>query len=325
MTRGLRCLAPPGRFRIASPILFDVNPARGTGLWIEGAGCARTVFAYVGATGPAFRLGTDTLVSMRGDNFYTVLSGVGFSGDVAGPLVQLGRDDFADAINGLELNQVCVNNARTTPSAEGVRVNSVVTSRLWMSVSMNYGGTACVLRGPSMTTFQGSCSGGDVGIAMTGDGYMFGNVFLNMDLEVNLRDVVINGPNTRRNTFLGGQYDFQIRSGPCAIDADAGASNVFENANVVGQAALCNATGVVLRGAGYGLTTPPMPPGNGTPIVNTTGQVVAVSIWGGTVQYVCVNGSCPTNPVLTSLTLAPGDAIGLAYTAAPVWLWRALP
>jgi hypothetical protein len=320
--QGKRCRAPAGTYLVASSVLFDVDPAQGHGVWIEGDGCARTIFQYTGSAAPGFRLGTDALVQGRGDNFYSVIQGIGFSGSVDGPLVQLGRDDFADSINGLQMDQVCINNARKTPSAVGVRVNSVVTSRLWMSVSMDYSGTACELRSPNMTTFQGSCSGGDIGILFTSSGTMLGNVFLNMDLEVNSRDVVLAGSKTVRNTFIGGQFDYQIRNGPCAIDAYDGESTTFENPNIAGATALCGVNGVVLRGQ-FAIATPPLP-GSDVDLENRAAQAVEVTVWNGRVEYICVNGSCVTALASNTVILNPEDRIRIRYSSAPSWRWRTI-
>lgn len=65
------------------------------------------------------------------------------------------------------------------------------------------------------------------------------------------------------------------------------------------------------------VTTPAMP-GTTVPVTNPTGQEIAVTVTGGTVSAMTVNGNAVTSP----FALPPLGAVVLTYSAAPTWLWQ---
>ena len=80
-------------------------------------------------------------------------------------------------------------------------------------------------------------------------------------------------------------------------------------------------SGVVIRDRA-GVSTPAFP-SSGNTVVNTTGRLLSVMIWGGTVVYDIINGVhigvTDANP--RTYLVSPGGAIGANYSSAPTWLW----
>jgi len=79
----------------------------------------------------------------------------------------------------------------------------------------------------------------------------FGNINHAVDLEVDGKSVVIDatggGSAPQKNTWIGGQVSYVT----CAIDAQAGNYNVFENENLGGVNDFCGTTGISFIGPGY--------------------------------------------------------------------------
>src|SRR5579875_1168113 len=66
--------------------------------------------------------------------------------------------------------------------------------------------------------------------------------------------------------------------------------------------------------------TTPTVPATGTAVTNTNAYPVQVSITGGTVTAVTVNGKS-TGLTSGSFVVPPGGTISMTYTAAPTWVW----
>ncbi len=68
----------------------------------------------------------------------------------------------------------------------------------------------------------------------------------------------------------------------------------------------------------------PAVPSSGTALTNITYARCAVYLTGGTVTEIAINGTA-TGLTSGMVLLAPGDTITLTYSAAPTWVWLALP
>lgn len=66
--------------------------------------------------------------------------------------------------------------------------------------------------------------------------------------------------------------------------------------------------------------TPPVIPASNTPVVNDKGASCVVTVVGGTVSQILVNGTF-FGQTSGDVTLSPNDSITLIYTVAPTWTW----
>jgi len=166
---------------------------------------------------------------------------------------------------------------------------------------------------------MGSFSGADIGLHLT-DGYIFGNVFEALDIEVVNTAVRIDSAKAERNSIIGGQFVAMT-----GLDFTAGGANVVDNPNISpyrGGTAVAGTTGLLLRQPGAGVATPGVPP-SGSAVANATGRAVLVQVFGGTVSRILVGGS--TYPVSQgSVLLPPNETIRLIYGSPPSWEWRPL-
>jgi Pectate lyase superfamily protein len=311
---------PQGRYIITQGLFWNVEPAASAGVKIYGDGAKRSVLVinnYLGIGCPA-----------QCNAFYSSFSDFG----IQAYGVILGVDNIwgngVDALNGYEFRNLDIEGAGSAIGAPAALwVNGVYSSN-FSNVSVNYHGSgdALLLNKAAFNTFQGAFGQAHRGVHLTqiysGDA-VYGNVFLNLDLETDDYDVVIDSPNAATNTFVGGQYAW---FNGAAIDAPAGVSNIFLNPNWAPsegypQSPLTkNTTGINIHAPRYGMTTPPLPK-SGIGYVNSTGQTAMVTIYGGAVSEVCINATCLAPISGGSFLLPPGDTIGLQYTNTPGWLW----
>lgn len=68
------------------------------------------------------------------------------------------------------------------------------------------------------------------------------------------------------------------------------------------------------------LPQPPVPASTVT-YTNSTGQTAYVTVIGGTVTHVTVNGTDRATSSPANVMLPAGESISLTYSAAPVWAW----
>lgn len=64
----------------------------------------------------------------------------------------------------------------------------------------------------------------------------------------------------------------------------------------------------------------PAVPATTVPVVNNTGQYVAVAVIGGTMTNVSINGAT-AGAGAGNYSLPPGGSIAMTYTVAPTWAW----
>jgi hypothetical protein len=76
---------------------------------------------------------------------------------------------------------------------------------------------------------------------------------------------------------------------------------------------------------GVSIASPPAVPATGVNATNTTGGPVAVTIVGGTVTQVAVNGAtilAGTSLAGSVVAVPAGGTINVTYSAAPTWTWK---
>lgn len=148
--------------------------------------------------------------------FYIGFKGIRVVGNVTnGQLMTIGKGDFSDAFNSIDLD-VVVNNAGTG-TAKGLVLNYVLQSQLRWVVNGNASGRPISMGGSGPNSIYAvwmrqvqfcniSAACGNVGNALLmGDGFIYGNTFDGtLDIEEVDTGVEITGANVTDNRFLGG-------------------------------------------------------------------------------------------------------------------------
>lgn len=332
---GHDCFVPPGRFRFEHDLVLDFAANRDGGVHFHGSGQNASLFVF--ATGQGMKV-----VDTRGEGiFYGSFDNFGVLADhPSGAALELGRPDFADALNGFAFRDVFVKNIAGTANSQGLALNEVYSS-VFSNVTTSagcrdencpQGGDALVLRQAAFDTFQGSFSDAHIGVHLTG-GYNFGNVFQALDEEVNFIDLVIDSASSRYNTFVGGQWHWYQGPGHAqSVQTTAGLSNVIDNVNFSGPEPIGATVGLSIRGSLPNLVRTPAFPASGMPIGNATGRTIAVQVFNmpsGSIfcfqnrAAVCI---APTNAGgIVTLPFRPDDQIKLTYSApGGAWVWTEL-
>jgi len=68
----------------------------------------------------------------------------------------------------------------------------------------------------------------------------------------------------------------------------------------------------------------PAVPASTVAVTNTTGQTVSVTVIGGTVTHITVNGTDQATSTNFTATVAAGQTIAITYSVAPAWYWSVL-
>jgi hypothetical protein len=313
---------PPGVCVARAPLVWDLS-ARLSGVRVNGASQGQSVLDL-----RAVKTGTPLLVTAAGGMFYSHFADFTVLTDIAGPGAQLGRPALTDAMNGFTLTQMEFKNAANADGAVALQVNgcfncdfqTVTTNTGGGSTSGGGNGVSLQVRYAAFSRFMGSFSNAGTGLHLTG-GYVFGNVFEALDIEVTGTAVRIDSPQAARNSFIGGQF-----AGVTGLDFVAGSSNVVSNANIVpyrGGVAVAGTAGLWLQQPGTGVATPPVP-ASGSAVPNATGRLVMVLVFGGAVSRIAVGGSA--YPIAQgSVLVRPGESVSLVYTSPPSWEWRPVP
>jgi len=147
--------------------------------------------------------------------------------------------------------------------------------------------------------------------------------------------------NTTYNTIIGGKYydDQTTPTQKYGIFEDTGADNniITYISNLSGNiSGMINKVGdntIVLNNVGYnpvgyfGGVSPspsnPSVPTSGTAYTNSYGYPCLVSVYGGTVTDIALDG-VSTGQTSGTFTVPPGGTITLTYSAAPSWKWYGL-
>jgi hypothetical protein len=255
ISQKLPLYAQAGTYKLSSQQTVNLISVKTVGLSIfcDGPQLTRFVFDNSVASPNLQFIGDDSNPATVDNIFYLWVQGCGFRGNTNGTIVQVGRQNFNDAINETQFVNVAVQNASTGGSAIALQLNFVLNS--FMNVVANAG--APTPGGPPWTglgfaaldcrqclfnNFFGSYSIGYAGVALR-DGSNYGNVFHAIDDEVTTAAVWILNANSTHNTFLGGQFALSSQG----INAVNGSDNKFLNPHFLGNTAdTTSLTGVTI-------------------------------------------------------------------------------
>ena len=323
---------PAGVYRVSSQLVWNLQSVAAKGVNVFGDGRIASIIKFdAGVTSPNWDIvGNDTpgepgIAYARFEDF-------GVQGNTSGELMTFGRDDYNDAMNEFQLNNIYVQNYNTTNTAVALKLNYFLNGLV--NVAANGGGfNVATLTGSGfaallcnqcvMNTFMGTFGDDGNGIVFA-NGYSYTNTFLNVDTEGNTTDINISSANASDNTFVGGQ----IATATYGIYGSAGSSNKFINVNNAisgaGTNFLPSATGVWLESPNINTVATPGMPGSGTAVTNNSGEMVEVAINSGTVSSVKRNVAQLFTTTNVTVILEPGDSITLTYSTAPSWNWSPL-
>ncbi|HEV2268706.1 MAG TPA: hypothetical protein VGR92_04540 [Steroidobacteraceae bacterium] len=319
---------PAGIYRSASQQVWNLHAIASKGINVFGDGRTASVIKFdAGVAYPNWEIvGNDT----AGESIdYSRFEDFEVVGSTSGALMQFGRDDFNDAMNEFQLNNLLIWNQSTAGTAVALKLNYFLNGLV--NVDANGGGfdtgtntgsgyAALYCNQCLMNTFMGSYGIDGNGIYLS-QGFNVTNTFLNTDTEANTSDIRIDSANAVSNTWVGGQ----ISLATYGINATNGSGNIFINVNNAitgaGTTFMPNAVGVWLETPNYNHVSTPSVPASGTAYSNTTGQVVEVTMNAGSVSYVQRNGVGLFTHSDVTVILEPGDTITLTYTSAPGWIW----
>jgi hypothetical protein len=320
---------PAGVYRVSSQLVWNLQSVAAKGINVFGDGRLASVIKFdTGVTSPNWDIvGNDT--PGEAGIAYSRFEDFGVQGNTSGELMTFGRDDYNDAMNEFQLNNIYVQNFNTTNTAIALKLNyflnglvNVAANGGGFNTSTNTGsGFAALLCNQCvMNTFMGTFGDDGNGIVLA-NGYSYTNTFLNTDTEGNTIDINISSAHAIGNTWVGGQ----IATATYGIYASNGSGNKFINVNNAisgaGTSFMPSAVGVWLDTPNYNNVSTPGVPASGTAYTNTTGQVAMVAISGGTVSLVKRNGVALFSTTNVTVILEPGDSITLTYSAAPAWAW----
>lgn len=317
---------PAGVYRASSQLVWNLQSVAAKGINVFGDGRIASIIKFdAGVTSPNWDIVGDDTPSEAGIA-YARFEDFGVQGNTSGELMTFGRDDYNDAMNEFQLNNIYVQNFSTANTAVALKLNYFLNGLV--NVAANGGGfnvntltgsgfAALLCNQCVMSTFMGTFGDDGNGIVFA-NGYSYTNTFLNVDTEGNTVDINISSANATDNTFVGGQ----IATATYGIYGSNGSSNKFINVNAAGVTTfLPSTTGVWLETPNINNVSTPGMPASGTAVTNSTGQVAEVSISGGTVTLVKRNSATLFTTTNVTVILEPGDTITLNYSAAPGWTW----
>ena len=321
---------PAGVYRASSQLVWEFTTVGSgvNGINVFGDGRQASIIKFDnGVASPNWQIiGEDVAGFFVG---YSRFENFGIVGNTSGELMTFGRDDYNDALNEFQLNNLYLQNFNQTSTAIALKLNYFVNGLVNvvadgggfnLSTNQGYGFAALLCNQCVFSTFMGSFGNSANGIVLA-NGYSYANTFLNTDTEANTSDIQITSPHAINNTWIGGQ----ISLAEYGINASNGSSNIFINPNNAitgaGTTFMPASTGVWLETPNYNHVSTPSVPASGTTYPNTTAQVVEVTINAGAVSLVQRNGVGLFTHSDVTVTLEPGDTIRLVYSSAPGWIW----
>jgi len=320
---------PASVYKVSSQLVWNLQTVAAKGINVFGDGRLASIIKFDnGVTSPNWDIvGNDT--PGEPGICYARFEDFGVQGNTSGELMTFGRDDYNDAMNEFQLNNIYVQNFNTTSTAVALKLNYFLNGLV--NVAANGGGfntstntgsgfAALLCNACVMNTFMGTFGTDGNGIVLA-NGFSYTNTFLNIDTEGNTIDINISSANATSNTWVGGQ----IATATYGIFAANGSGNKFINVNNAisgaGTSFMPSSTGVWLETPNINTVSTPGMPGSGTAVTNTSGQVAMVAINGGAVTAVKRNGATLFTTTNVTVILEPGDSIALTYSTAPGWTW----
>lgn len=239
VAQGVPGCALAGNYRITSNLTLNMALAANTGVNIFGAGMGRTTFSFDAGFGLE-------ISSSAAHNFYSSFRDFRVNCVVAsGPCLRIGKNDRSDSLNEFIIYNVYGSNGSAASGAIGVELNALLNTDFFIGGNTGGGktnGTGIKVREVRFSRFMLTTGNSAVGLYLT-DGFVYGNVFQSMDIEVVGTAIKADAAGVLQNTFIGGT----IADATNGYDFTAGGNNIIMNPNEssVGTLVL-NGTGLVL-------------------------------------------------------------------------------
>lgn len=225
---------PKGTYMTTGQTIFQLSSVLTTGVCIYGDGVAESVFDGRTVTAvPAFHVAAagGSSGSPAAASFVNI-QGVGFLGNVAGAVFQLGNDDFSDTLSNVTLN-IWANDQDTTSSSNACLLNSVTGPGTITMACLNQGhGDAIRLRNVNYTTESLSAGNADNALRIMLSKPTAGNIFLSPQFgPATTNDVLIDSSATAGggNVFIGGNYSYASGAAGVTASAASQGGNLFIN------------------------------------------------------------------------------------------------
>lgn len=332
---GARMIIPAGHtYKLdggGSPIVWDPTKTRDGALRavpIIGMGNAHAVLNVTNT-------GTDAGIQVYSTEqwFDCCIENLTIKGQVTGPLLTIGKNDYSDPVNMMSLRNVSVENSVNNAANEAVRLNYVAGGEAINLRANSYAsgtgvnlGSALRLRQCEFVSFIGGAAGNAThGVDIT-DGVNFGLTFISQTYENVDYSFAHRSGNSGQHSVIGGQFSEVVQYPIYSSGILADAEIVFIGCNFTTTGALVdpdNYQGV--RIATRRGVTPPDVPASTVTAANTTGFPVQVYVNGGNVTAYNINGEgarpFATNAYIPEILL-PGETIALTYSVAPTWSWK---
>jgi hypothetical protein len=329
LAQGKPLYFPEGTYKFTSTSTtnWDLTGYEQKGMTIFGSNSGRTILRFPNVTDP---IGLH--IKATTDWYDFSMSDLQIRGSMAGALVVIGRNDYADPLNVANFANIIILNTLNNATAEALRLNYVVNSNFigcrancFANGSGTNVGTALRARQVEFTTFtNGSYGNAEYGVRFT-DGFSFGNVFLGTDHENVSYCVSTDSSNSGNNTFVGGQ--FSLWTAACFKTTGSLSTNAITviNANYSNGASVAPVIdptnfSLIRKIDGTPISTPAVP-ASGATASNITGKKVLVTFWGSTISQVTVNGF-GIGVATGSVVVEHGQTVSLTYTGSPTWLWQ---
>lgn len=186
---------------ITTGITIDLGPVATKGIALYGAGPGISVI-YTGSSGVLIKCSQN-----GGAAFYSTFRDFGITADSSGIALQVGQENFADAMNEFQFDNILVQNGGTAATTTAVEFNEVCNASCFLIANAGGEGTgtALRLRQTTFSRFEGSFGNANIGINFT-QGYSYGNVFNAIDVEVVDVAVQSDSVDVQKNVFVGGTY-----------------------------------------------------------------------------------------------------------------------
>jgi len=219
VSTGYPGVVPAGRYKITSQLVWDML-TRTNGITIVGEGVTTSVFDVSNVVStPAVQI-----ISSIGPTSNNKFSSIGFIGNLAGTVLQIGTNSYTDTMRNSQFD-ISVNNLSNSTSVTSVVVNSVRASTLRIVANSSGHGEAIHINAMSHSDLFGAFTNADTGIHF-GNSISNGNTIRASVYGVS--NCVSITSNSTNNTFLGGQYTWT----QYGVVANAGNSNVFFNSSL---------------------------------------------------------------------------------------------
>jgi hypothetical protein len=180
---------PAGDYKLSAQLLWNIHTVATQGINMYGDGRFVTALIFdTGVSSPNLEI-----VGNPGDSLdHVSIRDMRISGNINGNVLQIGRDDLADAANEFQMNNLFISNGSSGASALALKLNYFLNG--YVNVVANGGGYNAGTKAGSglaavecnqckMSTFLGSYSLSGIGIYLT-NGFNQGNTFQNTDTEL---------------------------------------------------------------------------------------------------------------------------------------------